>query len=338
MTNWVLDGYKQTYENYGCGFDAFYAESKTYLDGKKAVEEGLSKNVFGKKENGAVFADLSPYNLDEKILMRGDGTSIYITQDLGTTLQKFEDHNLDKHIWVVANEQEYHFKVLKALLDTLGHKETGQNSHHLSYGYISLPNGRMKSREGTVIDADGLYNEVWDLAKEAIVNRDMPNKDEAAHIVAIAAIKFYILLINAPSDFIYNPEESIRFEGKTGPYLLYAYARIQSIFQKMNTQISDIPTPDTKNPQLNEAEKLLIKQCLAFDDATNKAKEKLDPSELAKYLYELAGLIHGFYRDCPIAKEPDPQKQTVRLHIAQKGAKTLQHGLQLLGIETIDNM
>lgn len=347
MNEWTISGWRHTYDKQGCEFDLTYYESETYLDGKEIVQDGLSRGLFGVKENGAIFADLTGYGLDEKILQRGDGTSIYITQDLGTTLRKFNEHRMNRSIWVVANEQDYHFKVLFALLDLLGYKDHAKNCFHLSYGYISLPSGRMKSREGTVVDADELVEELEAMALAALIvrNPDMSDEEQKhrAAVIAMAALKFHFLHFGAASDFIFNPEESISFEGKTGPYILYSYARIRSVFRKLgDTSVSAACEAFAKGSFVTDSleadERSLLKQILAYGETLDTGAEKYDPSVLAKYLYELARTINSLYHSLPVISEADEAKKSFRIALLHRATEVLREGLYLLGIETLEEM
>ena len=341
MNDWTLAWWEVTYKKMWCEFDFVYFESDTYQDWKDIVSEWLNKWVFGKKENGAIFADLSKYGLWEKILQRWDWTSIYITQDIGTTLRKFKEHSLDKSVWVVASEQDHHFKCLFAILDMLGYSEIAKNCFHLSYWYISLPTWRMKSREWTIVDADWLMEELEVISQEIMKEHDAGISQEEliikTDIIAMAALKFFILQYGSSKDFVFDPKASISFEGKTGPYILYSYARIKSILRK--AWINEISIgPEASLSELAPQEKLLVKDLLNYSEAIKTSSKEYEPSILVKYLYELAQDFNTFYHHLPIMTEENEKIKNSRLYLIIKVAEVLKDWLSLLGIKTLERM
>ena len=342
MNDWVYAGFDQTYKALGVSFDKIYYESQTYLEGKEKVMEGLDKGFFYRRDDGSVWADLTAEGLDEKLLLRADGTSVYMTQDIGTAKLRFQDFSIDKMIYVVGNEQNYHFQVLSILLDKLGFK-WGKDLVHFSYGMVELPNGKMKSREGTVVDADDLIQKMISDARE--MSQDKVNKlegiseeeaQEIARIVGMGALKYFILKVDARKNMLFNPEESIDFNGNTGPFIQYTYARIRSILRKAQA----LPTPSSPSgtPLLSEKEISLIQQLAAFGTAVQQAGSDYNVSVIANYCYDLAKSFNGFYHDFQILKEEDPQKRAVRLVLCECVAKVIRLGMGLLGIEVPERM
>ena len=340
MNNWVYAGFDETYKKMGVSFDKIYYESQTYLKGKAKVEEGLAKGLFERHEDNSVWADLTNEGLDQKLLLRSDGTSVYMTQDIGTAEMRFQDYPIDKMIYVVGNEQNYHFQVLSILLDRLGFK-WGKELTHFSYGMVELPNGKMKSREGTVVDADDLMQLMVDDARrvsdEAGKNVDMTEeeKQEIARIVGMGALKYFILKVDARKNMLFNPEESIDFNGNTGPFIQYTYARIRSILRKATE------TPDGKTlPAVVLADKEieLIQKMNEFGAAVEQAGKDYSPSGIANYCYELTKVFNQFYHDYSILNEPDEQKKAVRIVLAKNVAKIIKNGMGLLGIEVPERM
>ena len=338
MNNWVYAGFDETYKKMGVSFDKIYYESQTYLKGKAKVEEGLAKGLFERHEDNSVWADLTNEGLDQKLLLRSDGTSVYMTQDIGTAEMRFQDFPIDKMIYVVGNEQNYHFQVLSILLDRLGFK-WGKELTHFSYGMVELPNGKMKSREGTVVDADDLMSlmieDAYKTSMELGKFDDMTEEErrEIARIVGMGALKYFILKVDARKNMLFNPEESIDFNGNTGPFIQYTYARIRSILRKAegNPCISS----DTS---LSSKEVELIQKMNEFGAAVEQAGKDYSPSGIANYCYELTKVFNQFYHDYSILNEPDEQKKAVRLMLAKNVAKIIKNGMSLLGIEVPERM
>ena len=344
MNNWVYAGFDETYKALGVGFDKIYYESKTYLEGKKKVEEGLAKGLFVRKDDNSVWADLTNEGLDQKLLLRSDGTSVYMTQDIGTAEMRFKDYPIDKMIYVVGNEQNYHFQVLSILLDRLGFK-WGKDLVHFSYGMVELPNGKMKSREGTVVDADDLIASMIQNARalsEDKVNKlediTEAEKNEIARIVGLGALKYFILKVDARKNMLFNPEESIDFNGNTGPFIQYTYARIRSILRKAAAQGIAIPTAVADNAPLNEKEITLIQKMNDFGAAVAQAGVDYSPSGIANYCYELTKEFNQFYHDYSILNADTEDEKTTRLVLAQNVAKVIKNGMELLGIEVPERM
>ncbi|MFP3764698.1 arginine--tRNA ligase [Prevotella intermedia] len=344
MNNWVYAGFDETYKALGVGFDKIYYESKTYLEGKKKVEEGLAKGLFVRKDDHSVWADLTNEGLDQKILLRSDGTSVYMTQDIGTAEMRFKDYPIDKMIYVVGNEQNYHFQVLSILLDRLGFK-WGKDLVHFSYGMVELPNGKMKSREGTVVDADDLIASMIQNARalsEDKVNKlediTEAEKNEIARIVGLGALKYFILKVDARKNMLFNPEESIDFNGNTGPFIQYTYARIRSILRKAAAQGIAIPTAVADNAPINEKEIALIQKMNDFGAAVAQAGVDYSPSGIANYCYELTKEFNQFYHDYSILNADTEDEKTTRLVLAQNVAKVIKNGMELLGIEVPERM
>ena len=340
MNDWVYAGFDETYKALGVSFDKIYYESNTYLEGKKKVEEGLQKGLFFRKEDNSVWADLSADGLDQKLLLRSDGTSVYMTQDIGTADMRFKDYPIDKMIYVVGNEQNYHFQVLSILLDRLGFK-WGKELVHFSYGMVELPNGKMKSREGTVVDADDLIASMIENAKQ--LSEDKVNKlegiseeekNEIARIVGMGALKYFILKVDARKNMLFNPEESIDFNGNTGPFIQYTHARIRSILRK--AQGTELLTPCS--PSLAPKEVDLIQKLSEFPAAVEQAGTDYSPSGIANYCYELTKQFNQFYHDHSILGADTEEQKAVRLLIAKNVAKTIKNGMALLGIEVPERM
>ena len=344
MNNWVYAGFDETYKALGVGFDKIYYESNTYLVGKKKVEEGLAKGLFIRKDDNSVWADLTDEGLDQKLLLRKDGTSVYMTQDIGTAEMRFNDFPIDKMIYVVGNEQNYHFQVLSILLDRLGFK-WGKDLVHFSYGMVELPNGKMKSREGTVVDADDLVASMIVNAKtlsEDKVNKlegiTEEEKDEIARIVGLGALKYFILKVDARKNMLFNPEESIDFNGNTGPFIQYTYARIRSILRKAEAQNIILPTSLSDDAPLNEKEKALIQKLNDFSVAVAQAGVDYSPSGIANYCYELTKEFNQFYHDYSILNADTEAERITRLMLAKNVAKVIKNGMALLGIEVPERM
>ena len=342
MNDWVYAGFDKTYKALGVAFDKIYYESDTYLKGKAKVEEGLAKGLFERHDDNSVWADLTNEGLDKKLLLRSDGTSVYMTQDIGTAEMRFKDFPIDKMIYVVGNEQNYHFQVLSILLDRLGFK-WGKELVHFSYGMVELPNGKMKSREGTVVDADDLVATM--IADARKLSEDKVNKlenisdeekDDIARIVGMGALKYFILKVDARKNMLFNPEESIDFNGNTGPFIQYTHARIRSILRKAE----GIAIPETlaDNMPVNEKESALIQKMNDYGVAVEQAGKDYSPSGIANYCYELTKEFNQFYHDYSILKEEDEGKKLVRLVIAANVAKILKNGMALLGIEVPERM
>ena len=340
MNTWVYAGFDETYKALGVGFDKIYYESQTYLEGKKKVEEGLEKGLFFRKDDNSVWADLTDEGLDQKLLLRSDGTSVYMTQDIGTAEMRYEDYPIDKMIYVVGNEQNYHFQVLSILLDRLGFK-WGKELTHFSYGMVELPNGKMKSREGTVVDADELIAamiaDARRVADEAGKNADMTEdeRNEIARIVGLGALKYFILKVDARKNMLFNPEESIDFNGNTGPFIQYTHARIRSILRKAEAEGLK---PAAVQVSLAEKEVELIQKLSDFPAVVEQAGKDYSPSGIANYCYELTKEFNQFYHDYSILGEPDPQIRQMRLMLAQCVAKVIKRGMSLLGIEVPERM
>jgi len=341
MNGWVYAGFDETYRRMGVGFDKIYYESQTYLRGKKKVEEGLEKGLFFRKDDGSVWADLTDAGLDQKLLLRSDGTSVYMTQDIGTAEMRYEDYPIDKMIYVVGNEQNYHFQVLSLLLDRLGFK-WGKDLTHFSYGMVELPNGKMKSREGTVVDADDLmqlmvddaYNTSMELGKFDDMTEE--ERREIGRVVGMGALKYFILKVDARKNMLFNPEESIDFNGNTGPFIQYTYARIRSILRKASTV--DTASCQGTAVELSAKEVELIQKMNEYPVAVEQAGKDYSPSGIANYCYELTKVFNQFYHDYSILNEPDAAKRLTRLVLARNVAKIIRSGMDLLGIEVPERM
>ena len=344
MNEWVYAGFDETYKALGVGFDKIYYESQTYLEGKEKVEEGLEKGFFYRRDDNSVWADLTKEGLDEKLLLRSDGTSVYMTQDIGTAKLRFQDFPIDKMIYVVGNEQNYHFQVLSILLDKLGFK-WGKDLVHFSYGMVELPNGKMKSREGTVVDADDL---IATMVQDALVMSEdkvkklegMTDEEarEIARIVGMGALKYFILKVDARKNMLFNPEESIDFNGNTGPFIQYTYARIRSILRKAQAEGIEIPAQLPVSAELSDKEISLIQHLNAFTAAVRQAGTDYNPSCIANYCYELVKEYNQFYHDFSVLKEEDQNKKLVRLALSQAVSQVVKNGLGLLGIEVPERM
>ena len=343
LNNWVFAGFDETYKMMGVGFDKIYYESNTYLEGKKKVEEGLEKGLFFRKDDNSVWADLTNEGLDQKLLLRSDGTSVYMTQDIGTADLRFKDFPIDKMIYVVGNEQNYHFQVLSILLDRLGFK-WGKDLVHFSYGMVELPNGKMKSREGTVVDADDLMDAMITDARKTSDElgkfNDMTEeeKQEIARMVGLGALKYFILKVDARKNMLFNPEESIDFNGNTGPFIQYTYARIRSIMRKAAAEGIVIPAELGADAPLNEKEIDLIQKLNDFGAAVAQAGIDYSPSGIANYCYELTKQFNQFYHDYSILNADSEAEKTVRLVLAANVAKVIKNGMELLGIEVPERM
>ena len=340
MNSWVYAGFDETYQKMGVSFDKIYYESQTYLKGKAKVEEGLAKGLFERHEDGSVWADMTNEGLDQKLLLRSDGTSVYMTQDIGTAEMRFQDYPIDKMIYVVGNEQNYHFQVLSILLDRLGFK-WGKELVHFSYGMVELPNGKMKSREGTVVDADDLMElMVSDALKTSMElgkfdDMSEEERNEIARIVGMGALKYFILKVDARKNMLFNPEESIDFNGNTGPFIQYTYARIRSILRKAEAENL---TPAIAPIALAEKEVELVQKMNEFGAAVEQAGKDYSPSGIANYCYELTKVFNQFYHDYSILNEADADKKAVRLMLAKNVAKIIKNGMGLLGIEVPERM
>ncbi len=339
MNAWVYDGFNETYKNLGVNFDKNYYESETYLLGKKVVEEGLKKGIFFQKEDGSVWADLSDEGLDEKLLLRADGTSVYITQDIGTAIKRFEEFDIDSHIYVVGNEQDYHFQVLFLILKKLGY-EWADKLYHLSYGMVELPHGKMKSREGTVVDADDLMKEMTDTAREIsqelgkLEGYSEEEKEALYRIIGLGALKYYILKVDPKRTIMFNPKKSIDFQGNTGPFIQYTYARIRSILRKAG----DLQQKDYKIKELQQKEKEVLKQLEVFPQAIETAAQQQNPGIIANYTYDLVKLYNSFYQSVPILAATDENEQIFRVKLSAKVGDTIQNAFKLLGIEVPERM
>ena len=339
MNSWVYAGFDETYRRMGVSFDKIYYESETYLEGKSEVEKGLASGAFYRREDGSVWADLTKDGLDEKLLLRSDGTSVYMTQDIGTAKLRFQDYPIDKMVYVVGNEQEYHFKVLSILLDRLGFP-FGKELVHFSYGMVELPNGKMKSREGTVVDADDLMDKMVEDAKEIYLQKNdqspMTNDqcDQVARMVGLGALKYFILKVDPRKNMLFNPAESIDFNGNTGPFIQYTYARIQSVLRKAEARDLDIST----SRDLEEKELALIQRLCEYPSIVRTAGDEFSPAVICNYAYALACDFNSFYHDLSILNEPDASKRALRLLLAKNVAKVLRAAMSLLGIEMPDRM
>ena len=338
MNNWVYEGFDETYRKMGVGFDKIYYESNTYLEGKEKVMEGLEKGFFYKKEDGSVWADLTGEGLDHKLLLRADGTSVYMTQDIGTAKLRFADYPIDKMIYVVGNEQNYHFQVLSILLDKLGF-EWGKSLVHFSYGMVELPEGKMKSREGTVVDADDLMEEMIATAKETsqelgkLDGLTQEEADDIARIVGLGALKYFILKVDARKNMTFNPKESIDFNGNTGPFIQYTYARIQSVLRKAAENGIVIPEQLPLGVELSEKEEGLIQMVADFAAIVKQAGTDYSPSVIANYTYDLVKEYNQFYHDFSILREENEAVKIFRIALSANVAKVVRLGMGLLGIE-----
>lgn len=338
MNTWVYDGFEETYRRLGVDFDEYLYESNTYILGKDLVEEGLANGVFYRKEDGSVWIDLTEDGLDEKLVLRSDGTSVYITQDFGTAVERFKKHKLNELIYVVGNEQDYHFKVLFLILKKLGY-DWADHLEHLSYGMVDLPHGKMKSREGTVVDADDLMQEIYETAKEIseelgkLDGYTQTEKEKLYEIIAMGALKYFILKIDPKKRILFDPKESVDFNGNTGPFIQYTYARIQSLLRKETPQ-----KMDWTNLQLSLLEKEILRALNDFEETIQKAAKELSPAIIANYVYDLVKLFNSFYQNTPILKFEDERTKHFRLNLSLMVANTIESGLRLLGIGVPERM
>ncbi|WP_263602283.1 arginine--tRNA ligase [Chryseobacterium sp. PET-29] len=338
MNSWVYKGFADTYKRLGVDFDQVQYESNTYILGKDLIQEGLDKGVLYQKEDGSVWCDLTDEGLDQKLLLRSDGTSVYMTQDLGTAVERFKQNDIQKLIYTVGNEQDYHFQVLFKILGKLGYSWADQ-LYHLSYGMVELPNGKMKSREGTVVDADDLMQEMHNIAKSAaeelgkLENLTAEEKAENYENVGMGALKYFMLKVDPKKKMLFNPEESIDFNGNTGPFIQYTYARIQSLLAK-----ADFEYKEVRNVSLNEYEKALVMQLANYKVVVQKAAEVLSPALIANYVYDLVKTYNSFYQSNPIMIQEDENIKQIRLNLSDLTAKTIRKSLRLLGIETVNRM
>ncbi len=338
MNSWVYAGFDETYRRLGVDFDKIYYESQTYLEGKEKVEEGLAKGVFYRKDDGSVWADLTPDGLDHKLLLRSDGTSVYMTQDIGTAKLRYQDFPIDKMIYVVGNEQNYHFQVLSLLLDKLGFK-WGKDLIHFSYGMVELPNGKMKSREGTVVDADDLMDKMTSdalaMTSDRLEGMTDDEKREVARIIGMGALKYFILKVDPRKNMLFNPEESIDFNGNTGPFIQYTYARIQSLQRKAG---ENLPALNVEAVTPNDKEIAIIQRVADFPAVVEEAGRTYSPALIANYTYELAKEFNQFYHDYSILKEEDENIKVFRLELSRTVASVIKRAFSLLGIEVPERM
>ena len=342
MNSWVYEGFEETFQKIGNDFDKNYYESNTYLLGKEIVEEGLQQNIFFSKEDGSVWVDLASDGLDEKLLLRADGTSVYMTQDLGTTQMKYDDFHCDRNVFVVADEQNYHFKVLKAILKKMN-KPFADGLFHLAYGMVDLPGGKMKSREGTIVDADDLISEMETTAETHTRSlgktENFSDKDLQTlfHTIGMGALKFFILKVDPKKRMIFNPEESVDFHGATGPFIQYTHARIRSLIRKFHEREKDIPD-EFSYGELNEPERNLVLQFVDFPDTLQEAAETFSPSLLANYLYALAKIYNQFYGEISILNSENAGAKLFRIRLSEFTANIIQRGMKLLGIDVPERM
>jgi arginyl-tRNA synthetase len=343
MNGWVYDGFDITYRDLGVSFDKIYYESDTYLQGKEEVMRGVREGIFYRKDDSSVWADLTQEGLDQKVLLRSDGTSVYITQDIGTAKMRFMDYPIDTMVYVVGNEQNYHFQVLSILLDKLGYK-WGRDLYHFSYGMVELPSGKMKSREGTVVDADDLMEEMIRVARRMgeelgkLEGLTTEEADKIFRIIALGALKYYMLKVDPKKNMMFNPEESIDFNGNTGPFIQYTHARIQSVLRKAEESGLRISDNFTEDLTLMNKEKELIKTIVQFPDTVQEAGRMYSPAILANYCYELVKLFNQFYHDHSILNEPDTVHRDLRLALSSTIVKVLKNGMGMLGIELPERM
>ena len=344
MNGWVYEGFKETYENLGVDFDKFYYESDTYLLGKDVVADGIKKGVFYKKDDGSVWIDLTDAGLDEKIVLRSDGTAVYMTQDIGTAIQRVKDYpDINGMVYTVGNEQDYHFKVLFLILKKLGFS-WAEKLYHLSYGMVDLPSGKMKSREGTVVDADDLMADMTQTAAEIseelgkLEEYSETEKQELYKMIGLGALKYYILKVDPKKRILFNPEESVDFQGNTGPFIQYTYARIQSILRKAEETNVDLSAPMDMAAELHPKEKELIKQIQLFPETIQLAAENYSPALIANYTYDLVKEFNSFYQQVSILGEADEDKKVLRVQLSQKVGEVIQFAFKLLGIEVPDRM
>ncbi len=343
MNNWVYAGFDETYKRMGVSFDKIYYESQTYLDGKAKVNEGLEKGAFYRREDGSVWADLTKDGLDEKLLLRADGTSVYMTQDIGTAQQRFRDYDISRMIYVVGNEQNYHFQVLSILLDRLGFK-WGKDLVHFSYGMVELPEGKMKSREGTVVDADDLMDKMVEDAKQMSLElgklQDCTEAevDEIARICGLGALKYFILKVDPRKNMMFDPKESIDFNGNTGPFIQYTHARICSVLRKAADMGITLPSKLNEDLQISEVESVLIQALASYPDVVAQAGKEFSPALIANYIYDLVKQFNSFYHDFSILKEENEEIRAFRLLLSKSIAKVVKSGMGLLGIEVPERM
>lgn len=343
MNNWVYAGFDETYKRMGVSFDKIYYESQTYLDGKAKVNEGLEKGVFYRREDGSVWADLTKDGLDEKLLLRADGTSVYMTQDIGTAQQRFRDYDISRMIYVVGNEQNYHFQVLSILLDRLGFK-WGKDLVHFSYGMVELPEGKMKSREGTVVDADDLMDKMVEDAKQMslelgkLQDCSEAEVDEVARICGLGALKYFILKVDPRKNMMFDPKESIDFNGNTGPFIQYTHARICSVLRKAAEMGITLPNKLNEDLQISDTEGMLIQSLASYPDVVAQAGKEFSPALIANYIYDLVKQFNSFYHDFSILKEENEDVRAFRLLLSKSVAKVVKSGMGLLGIEVPERM
>ena len=343
MNNWVYEGFDQTYERMGIAFDKMYKESNTYLLGKDIVEEGLAKGVFYRKEDQSVWVDLSDEGMDEKLVLRGDGTAVYMTQDMGTSDMKHDDFPFDKNVFVVGNEQDYHFRVLFTIMKKLG-RSYAEGMYHLSYGMVDLPSGKMKSREGTVVDADDLLQEMFDTAKkhtEELGKIDDMGADEANklyEILGLGALKYFLLKVDPKKRMLFNPQESIEFQGHTGPFIQYTHARIAAILRRAKAlEVATVFDPSNVG-DLHQREVELIYRLSEFEKSLQEAAKDYSPAIVAQYVYDLAKDYNGFYQEIPIFNEDNKEALAFRVSLSEMTARTLKKGMELLGIAVPERM
>ena len=338
MNTWVYTGFAETYKRLGVDFDQVQYESNTYLLGKDLIQQGLISGILYRKEDGSVWCDLSEEGLDQKLLLRGDGTSVYMTQDLGTAVQRFEENNIQKLIYTVGNEQDYHFEVLIKILRKLGNS-WAENLYHLSYGMVELPEGKMKSREGTVVDADDLMQEMYETAKDKaqelgkLETLSEEDKEKSYETVGIGALKYFMLKVDPRKKMLFNPAESIDFSGNTGPFIQYTYARIQSLLNKATNSAEKV-----SGYEINASEKELVMNLSNFKAVISRAAETLSPALIANYIYEVVKSYNSFYQNNPILNQEDENAKNFRLELSELTGKTIKKGLLLLGIGTVDRM
>lgn len=338
MNSWVYEGFGETYKRLGVDFDQVQYESNTYILGKDLIQEGLIKGILFRKDDGSVWCDLTDEGLDQKLLLRSDGTSVYMTQDLGTAVQRFKDNDIQKLIYTVGNEQDYHFDVLFRILKKLGYN-WAENLYHLSYGMVELPEGKMKSREGTVVDADDLMQEMYETAKEKaqelgkLENLSDSEKEKSYETVGLGALKYFMLKVDPKKKMLFNPKESIDFNGNTGPFIQYTYARIQSLLSKAEYQEQSV-----SNYEMNDLEKELVMNLSNFKEVVSKAAETLSPALVANYVYDLVKSYNSFYQNNPILNQDNENTKQFRLELSALTGKTIKKGLSLLGIGTVDRM
>lgn len=342
MNKWTIDGIEETYKATGISFDKVYYESKTYSSGKDEVLKGLESGIFYKEEDNSVWVDLSEIKLDKKVLLRGDGTSLYMTQDLGTAIARQSDWPFDKLIYVVGSEQQYHFTVLFHILQKLGYN-WAEDLRHLSYGMVNLPDGKMKSREGTVVDADDLVKQLCEMAKEEILTKERDSEvgdlEATSHAIALGALNYYLLQVTPSKDMIFNPAESLSFNGNTGPYLQYTGARISSMIRKFEDKKAEFDGIEINSRLLKvEEEKELVKMLISWPEAVEQASEELNPSILTSFMYELAKTFSRFYHDNPVLNNEDKVLAVTRMKLSSAVLQVLKNGFKLIGIPFLDKM